>query len=201
MSSPKRRCFASRTPNNENEVVQHWPAGPRTQTTTFRSFRPRKDGGVWQLPWRLRNDSKGEIEDDFAFIQTMLEENCRSDGVETGSNGTEDETYEPRSNEYEENEDDDEEFLAEAFDFVDKVISDVVESSRQRKLKWRANVGINISSKNEVSKIVVRAEHDDIVIPEFDYQRHINEEYHVLRGSDDEDNGMMPANFAQAPFG
>ncbi|PKI69058.1 hypothetical protein CRG98_010527 [Punica granatum] len=121
-----------------------------------------------------RKFSKGEIEDDFAFIQTMLEENDRSDGVKTGSDGTEDETYEPRSNEYEENEDDDEEFLVEAFDFV---------------------------NKNEVSKIVVRTKRDDIVIPEFDYQRHINEEYQVLRGSDDEDNGMTLADFAQAPFG
>ncbi|XP_031393881.1 uncharacterized protein LOC116205408 [Punica granatum] len=114
----------------------------------------------------------------------MSEENDRSDGVETGSDGTEDETYEPGSNEYEENEDDDGEFLAEAFDFVDKITSDVAESSRQRKSKWRANVDINIFSENEVSEIVVRAEHDDI----------------VLRGSDDENNWMMPTDFAQAQF-
>ncbi|PKI71601.1 hypothetical protein CRG98_008009 [Punica granatum] len=65
-----------------------------------------------------------------AFIcwLTMLEENDRSDGgYETGSDASEDETYEPGSKEYEEyveNEDDDEEFFAEAFQFVDKVASD-----------------------------------------------------------------------------
>ncbi|PKI70666.1 hypothetical protein CRG98_008899 [Punica granatum] len=61
----------------------------------------------------------------------MSEENDRSDGVdegevgsdrgyEIGSDRTEDETYELGSNEYEENEDDDKEFLAETFEFVDK---------------------------------------------------------------------------------
>ncbi|OWM68580.1 hypothetical protein CDL15_Pgr023545 [Punica granatum] len=117
----------------------------------------------------------------------MLKANDRSDGVgevgsdrgyETGSDETDDETYEPRSNEYEENENDDEELFVEAFEFVDKVATDIAESSRQKKSKWRANVGIKISSENEVSETVLRAEetYDDIVIPEFDYQRHITEE-------------------------
>ncbi|OWM63389.1 hypothetical protein CDL15_Pgr022134 [Punica granatum] len=72
---------------------------------------------------------------------TMSEENDRSDGVdegevgsdrgyEIGSDRTEDETYELGSNEYEENEDDDKEFLAETFEFVDKVVTDVAEPSR-----------------------------------------------------------------------
>ncbi|PKI71845.1 hypothetical protein CRG98_007784 [Punica granatum] len=123
---------------------------------------------------------EGEVGSD---RQDETEDEIGSDrGDETSSNGSE--TFEPRAYEYEDNEDDDEEFFAEENEFVDKIASDKAESSRQRMKGLEA---------------VVRAQErcDDIVIPEFDYQRHLSKEYHGLIGSDDEDNGIMHADFAR----